>query len=106
MTKYVYRIDQNDGQLPEEGKPVVQAVDPVEARSVFTLSVKHVLACDESGVVRRGFMPSVKVDCLPPEDGDVCFGDNGVACGMAIGKGFLMIERKMNELNGLAVAVT
>lgn len=107
MQNYRYRVDENEGKLPEGNVPVVQASDPitVSSRSVYALRVLHVFMRDPFGVARRGFMPSIKANCLPEERGEVHFGEDGVAYGKAVGSGLLLIDKKSQEVSGLAVAV-
>ena len=106
MQNYRYRVDENEGKLPEGNEPLVQASDPITApaRSVHSLRVLHVLVRDTQGAARRGFMPAIKANCLPEERGEVQFGEDGVAYGKAVGTGLLMIDKKSRELSGLAVA--
>ncbi len=106
MQNYRYRVDENEGKLPEGKEPLIQASDPITVgtRSVHTLRVLHVLVRDPFGVARRGFMPAIKANCLPEERGEVHCGEDGVAYGKAVGTGLLMIDKKSRELSGLAVA--
>ncbi len=104
MNKYSYRVDENEGKMPDGDSVVVQASDPVENRSVFEFRIKHGLKRDEFGVARRGFVASIKAGGLANTDGTFYFGEDGVAYGQAVASGFLIIERKVQEVSGLAVA--
>ena len=71
---------------------------------MFELRIKHVLKRDESGALRRGFIATIKAGGLANTDGVLFFGEDGVAYGKAVGYGLLMVDRKVAEVSGLAVA--
>lgn len=108
MNKYSYRVDQNEGVVPEPmGKPIVHAEDPVTSRSVFELRVQHVLARDTQGAARRGFRANICAGGVPNTESDrIYFGEDGVAYGMAVANGLQLIDEKIRQLSGTAVAVT
>ena len=97
-----YRVDQNEGLSPREGKPLVQAEDLIETRGVFRFVIQHVLVYDEPRP-RRGFAPAIRVGGLTTEALSPHFGEDDDAYQRAKAVGDRLLDRKTREVSGNAV---
>ena len=75
MSQYSYREEENVGKMPDGDKVLVQAMDRIETRSVFQLSIKHVQKRDPFGVAKRGFVASITAGGLTNTESEVFFGE-------------------------------
>ena len=101
-----YRVAENDGKLPENGKLVVQCTETIETRSIFTLVLLHALVCspDNPQSVRRCFIAKLLAGGVEDDRCPCIFGDDEQAHSIAKGLGLMMLEKNIAQLSGLAIA--
>ncbi len=106
-----YRIDQNAGVLPSEGIPVIQAIDKIATRGVFTVFIRHLLVASKTKIggmprVVCGFMPIIKAGGITCDEGKFILGDSAQSYDFATDIALTMLDRKLRQAQGFAVKVT
>jgi hypothetical protein len=100
-----YRVEQNVGKFPGGGGTIVQASDIVHQKSIFTLIIDHVLISDpiDPTIFKRGYMAKVMAGGITDDSRPIVFGDSEDQYQWTKGIGMMMLERKVEQLNGCAV---
>lgn len=96
-----YRVDQNAGRLPAYGRIVIQALDRIDRKSIYTLFIRHILEYGPGGAPLRAFMPVVVCNGIV-ECGPSTIGEDYRRYDMVVEDGFKMLNRMVKELEEYA----